>query len=244
MLKFRPNTIDRAIFHHVTAGNEYRLPDRFREDDVILDIGAHIGSFALAALERGAGFVRCVEADGCNAALCRHNLADHLACGRVEVTHGAAWRSDGVCEGLFHSGYTYHRCGLLNTGAGIVGTVGGRRPTPNLPFDDVVRSTTAGRGDRIRLLKLDCEGSEYPILLTSATLHQIDEIVGEFHEFGGDFDRRPLPFELGGRDHLTVLDLDACLTAAGFEFSHRRHRVEDEAGRTVPEHLGYFSARR
>jgi len=176
--------------------------------------------------------------------MCLHNLDEFLVYGRAEVTYGAAWRSDGVSEELFHSGYSYHRCGLLNTGSGIVGTNGGCRPTPNLKFDDVVRSATDGRGGRVRLLKLDCEGSEYPILLTSATLDRIHEIVGEFHEFGGDFDERPVPFELHGCDRLTVLDLEACLTAAGFEFSYRRHQVQDEAGRRMPEHLGYFSARR
>jgi hypothetical protein len=34
----------------------------------------------------------------------------------------------------------------------------------------------------VRLLKLDCEGSEWPILFTSRRLQQVREIVGEYHE--------------------------------------------------------------
>ncbi len=54
---FRPGTCDEEVFHAVNACNEYRLPDSFRPDDIILDIGTHIGSFCNAALERGAQHV-------------------------------------------------------------------------------------------------------------------------------------------------------------------------------------------
>ena len=34
---------------------------------------------------------------------------------------------------------------------------------------------------RIRLLKLDCEGAEYPFLATTKELGRVDEVAGELH---------------------------------------------------------------
>ena len=36
--------------------------------------------------------------------------------------------------------------------------------------------------EKVRILKIDVEGSEYPILYTSQHLEKVDVIVGEFHE--------------------------------------------------------------
>src|ERR1051326_1052387 len=44
--KFRHNTLDRAIFNGVVLFNEYQLPARFAPEDIVIDVGAHIGSFA------------------------------------------------------------------------------------------------------------------------------------------------------------------------------------------------------
>jgi FkbM family methyltransferase len=49
-------------------------------------------------------------------------------------------------------------------------------------FDDVL-----DKFDRVRFLKMDIEGSEYPILYTSKQLYKIEEIVGEFHEVDGTY---------------------------------------------------------
>src|SRR5580700_1537028 len=59
---FRPNTHDEGVFHAVNTHNEYRLPETFRADDVIIDIGTHIGSFCYAALVRGSNHVYGFEA--------------------------------------------------------------------------------------------------------------------------------------------------------------------------------------
>ena len=39
----RPGTDDEVVWHCVVEANEYRLPDKLDADDVVLDIGAHIG---------------------------------------------------------------------------------------------------------------------------------------------------------------------------------------------------------
>ena len=45
------------------------------------------------------------------------------------------------------------------------------------PLDEIL-----ARFSRVRLMKLDCEGSEFPIVLTSRLLHKVECIVGEYHE--------------------------------------------------------------
>ena len=99
----------------------------------------------------------------------------------------------------------------------------------------------------MRLLKLDCEGAEWPILLTSRRLHLIDEIVGEFHEIGGPFleigeDRPPAPhvFHSDRVAGFTIEELVRCLRDAGFGVTWRRHQRPDGA----LEGLGLFFATR
>ncbi|MDQ3258717.1 MAG: hypothetical protein M3R15_33425 [Acidobacteriota bacterium] len=42
----RPGTEDINVFESVVAHNEYRLPASFRHQDIIIDIGAHVGGFS------------------------------------------------------------------------------------------------------------------------------------------------------------------------------------------------------
>ena len=60
---FRNGTLDQAIFNGVVVHNEYRLPERFAPGDIVIDVGAHIGSFAEAVVSRGCRNVTCIEPD-------------------------------------------------------------------------------------------------------------------------------------------------------------------------------------
>lgn len=227
---FRPGTIDERVFHSVNTYNEYRLPKEFDAGDVILDVGVHIGSFCHAALVRGAGEVFGVEADAENFRCAERNLADFGD--RVALRNVAAWRSDqGPTTLVFHPGDE------VNTGGGNVGWADAGRKVPAIPFDDLVRRATGGGRRRVRFLKIDCEGSEFPILLTSRTLHLIDEIAGEFHEFRGEFDPYDVParFRVAGVERLTIEVLAAALNRAGFGVSWERN------GRS---NIGMFFAQR
>jgi hypothetical protein len=90
---------------------------------------------------------------------------------------------------------------------------------------------------RVRMLKLDCEGSEFPILLTSQSLHLIDEIRGEYHEFGGEYDDRSIPemARVSGYDRFTIAELTDALQRAGFSVE------SDRSGKT---RRGHFFATR
>lgn len=228
---FRPGSLDESIYHSVNTYNEYRLPDSFAPDDVILDIGAHIGSFCHAAALRGSRRVFGFEADEENYRLAVRNLARHGEA--VRLTNKAVWRSDRQVESLF-----FHATSDPgNTGGGNVGWADSGKEVPVVPFDEIVRSIAGDGRRRIRFLKIDCEGSEFPILLTSRLLSLVDEIAGEYHEFGGDHDPWNVPknYEMPGVTRLTVVELTEALAKEGFSVEHRR---------TGETNIGIFFAKR
>jgi FkbM family methyltransferase len=172
--RLRPGTIDRRLFREVVVANAYELPPRFAPTDVLLDVGAHVGCFALAALRRGAGTVWCCEPAAANFALLEHNLAPFGP--RAPLLRAAVWRSDEAVPLL-----PFRNPTPRNTGAGGVGDGPGGEKVPALPFDRLVERACARGPGRVRLAKLDCEGAEWPALLTSRALHRVDALCGEYH---------------------------------------------------------------
>jgi FkbM family methyltransferase len=221
------------VFHAVNTHNEYRLPERFEGDDVIIDIGTHIGSFCYAALERGSNRVYGFEASPENFDRARQNLQSFGD--RVQLRHQAVWRSDVKVERL-----DFWEC-AANNGGGQVWRDSGGPSIAAVAFDDLVREATDGGRTRVRLVKLDCEGSEYPILLTAKTLHLVDEIVGEFHEFGPDDEpHRDINAlnRVPGHDRYTIKVLTQALVAAGFVVAVDYHPIYPQ------ERLGWWWASR
>jgi FkbM family methyltransferase len=234
-LHTRPGTLDGAILESVAGGHEYRLPEAFGPGDVVVDVGMHIGGFCLEALRRGAGRVVGFEAERANFELAAANLR---AFGdRARLVNKAVWRSDVEVDRLvFTPSYD-----AANTGGGGMIFWQGRgqavQEVEAVAFDVVIREATRGGRSRVRLLKIDCEGSEFPILLTSRSLHLIDAIVGEFHEVGGPFDEHPMPehARIPGADRFTIDLLADALRRAGFAVEWRRH---------PSSFLGLFAAER
>lgn len=247
---FRPGTLDRLIFNDVVGRNEYQLPDRFLPSDVVIDVGAHIGSFAFAAVQRGCRLVCCFEPDRDNCRCAETHLRSYVEAGQVRLSQQAVWRSDANDDELRFDGYQPFPAsflgmeGIINTGNGSV-LWGTGDAVGKVALDDVIDEITDGGTSRVRLLKIDCEGAEWPILLTSRRLHLIDEIVGEFHELGGPFleigeerPATPLVFRSDRVAAFTIDELASCLTEAGFQVTYSRHQRPD--GR--PEGLGLFFA--
>jgi hypothetical protein len=88
-------------------------------------------------------------------------------------------------------------------------------------------------------LKIDCEGAEWPILLTSKKLHLIEGIVGEFHEIGGAYDSLdPLCLRLPGYERFTIKELELFLGEHHFTISHQRATRNDGS----PARRGIFFA--
>ncbi len=166
---FRRETFDENIFTSVALANEYALPDHFAAEDRIVDVGGHIGSFAATCHARGSRAILCFEPSPENAALARRNLKHFSG---VEVINKAVLHSRGrVTMDPFPRDASGE-----NTGGSAVRLNGSGR-TQAISLDEIL-----GAHERVRLLKLDCEGSEWPILLHSKNLHCVEEICGEFHE--------------------------------------------------------------
>jgi FkbM family methyltransferase len=200
--RFRPGTIDRRIFREVVISDEYRLP-RLGREDLVVDVGAHIGSFALAALRRGAGRVVCCEPDAASfEALC-HNLAPYK--GRAALVRCAAWGSDVPSEGV----RLHNPIDPRNTGAVQARLDGPGEAVSAVPLDDLLR--VVARGQRVRLLKLDCEGAEWPILFSSSRLGEVDEVVGEYHlpPLAGPWAGLPWPTEAALLERLAEMGFTA-----------------------------------
>ena len=177
------------IIAPIMALDEYGLgAGRFLASDVIVDVGAHIGAFARLCHDRGSRAIYCYEPDDSNFRLLTRNVGSLPG---VHLLQAAVWRSD-MSEGdeepvLSLSGpaddntgapsvvaegrmvdYATQRVGELSPAARRVTAVG---------LDELLL-----KHEQVRLLKLDCEGSEFPIVLTSRHLHKARRIVGEVHE--------------------------------------------------------------
>lgn len=184
---FRPDTYDEDIWKSVVLYDEYKV--KTFEGLTVLDIGSHIGSMSYLALKGGAKRVIAVEPDRENFLLLRHNLHYEVANGTSAICISAAVSGSNGLTTL-----TPTRKG--NTGAGHVG-VEGSETVSTVTLDSLIGLCQ----ERVNLLKLDVEGSEYNILLNSTELDCVDNIVGEYH-LGKDF---------------TQNDLETLLTIHGFK---------------------------
>jgi hypothetical protein len=71
----------------------------------------------------------------------------------------------------------------------------------------------------VRLLKIDVEGAEFPILMTSQELGRVEEIVGELHELSSEqMELLPARARIGEAPYDREL-LVRTLVAAGFSVS-------------------------
>lgn len=173
-LIFRPHTWDENIWKSVTQANEYNLADRcFHQDDSILDIGAHIGSFAYACLDRGAGRVTCVESDPDNFQLLRHNL--HEACKATDRAVLISAAAVGRPRRHVFSAAVGTNTGGTNT-LGSDGT-----PVAAIAVKELLEIAVAWKKRRVRLVKIDCEGAEWDIL-ANTDMGSVNALVGEYHE--------------------------------------------------------------
>ena len=88
-----------GIYHHVWFRQEYEKVARPKKGDVVVDVGAHIGLFALRCLKCfGASLVVAVEPHPLNARLLRMNLALNKLDDRALVVEAALGREEGTAR--------------------------------------------------------------------------------------------------------------------------------------------------
>jgi FkbM family methyltransferase len=177
--QLRPNSSDVILQRYIWEQNEYRISDHLSPEGRIIDIGGHIGLFSYLCWQRGAKNIIAFEPNKENYELGKSNLANTS----VSFIKKAVWRSDkSVNQKLFLTEFVpMHPDGpdpvnedTMNTGTSTVfGEEGEAVETVSL--DSIIGNET------VDILKLDCEGSEFPILLTSQKLKQVRFITGEYH---------------------------------------------------------------
>lgn len=203
-MKFRPGTADAAVYREVMSG-EYGQQDF--QGKVVLDIGAHIGSFTVLAAAGGAKKVVACEPGPENFRFLTANTRQYPQVVRHMVV---VWRSDVKDKHMFWAPNKRRS----HTSMGGVWDLSTRRvQIRTLSLDALIESV-----GQVDLLKIDCEGSEYPILMTATKLSQVQKIVGEYHS---------LPTGLGGVEADASWEPVAFfekLKAAGFNVSNTPHK--------------------
>jgi FkbM family methyltransferase len=145
----------------------------FKPGDVILDIGAHIGLFAVyAGLRFPEVLIHAFEPFPDNCELLRENLKRNRV-GNVRV-HNLGVSGDGRLLEMATNpensgGASCHSFTLTHRRTGMI---------PSTTLDGVFDSLGI---DACKLLKIDCEGSEYEILFSTSALPKVEYLSGEFH---------------------------------------------------------------
>ena len=143
----------------------------------VLDVGAHIGAFALGAAERFPGaVVTCYEPSPDAVRYLRSNVGRNGLSSRIRV-HDAAVGSTAGRAVLYESGPAFGSNSLVPMAGAAT------REVPVVAFEAAV----ANAGGHIDLLKLDCEGAEYDIILGSAddSWREVQAVILEYHPVAG-----------------------------------------------------------
>jgi len=156
--------------------DHYRLAGRrVRDGGVVIDIGAGLGDFAIAAARRHPqARVLAFEPFPASADLCRRNVRLNRTA-NVHVIEAAVGQGNGAIGLDISSPESVQ----YSTASGAA-----RQSTLQVKIQSLAEVFAEYAITRCDLLKLDCEGAEFEILLTldRAILNQIDSISLEYHD--------------------------------------------------------------
>ena len=153
----------------------------------VLDVGAHIGAFALNVLaSHPQSRVDCYEPSPRSAAYLRRNIADNGFDARATVHEMALADSEGTAHLDDNDSASVHN-GLIRANARMVeghDALATRHAieVPTTTFDKAVAAAAP------QLVKMDCEGGEYPLVYASApeSWAGVERVVMEYHPVAGE----------------------------------------------------------
>ena len=171
-IKLRTNSTDLMAFANVWLVEEYRKPGfEIRNNDTMIDIGAHIGLFALYASQFcRSGKIFCFEPIKENFDMLTTNIELNQIT-NITAINTAVSADNGIVTIYLNedqSGHSMH-------------TVGSKKvETKSVSLQSVFDSNSIEHCD---FLKLDCEGEEYSIMdaLPDSHYSKIKKICMEYH---------------------------------------------------------------
>ncbi len=175
-IKIRAKTNDRVIFNQIWLTKTY-TPRGFeiKKDDIILDVGAHIGFFTLLAAKLALkGKVYAFEPSPENFKLFQENVNLNNLNNVVLINKAMAEKSGMREFALSPDDPAGHAIPYEKTTRKIINI-------PTISLDDFIKENNI---KKIDFLKMDCEGAEYEIFYNSSkeTLNKVKKISMEYHD--------------------------------------------------------------
>lgn len=171
-IRLRNRGADRSAVSEMFILDSYDQSGEFaiRPQDTVIDVGANIGAFTIvAARAASSGRVYAVEPSSANFVLLNENVRlNQLE--NVKTLNLALSASDG--SAVLHFG---GECPSLHFESGV--------ETETVATRSLESLLNAEGLSRVDLLKLDCEGAEFDILLNASenALSRVHKIVMEYH---------------------------------------------------------------
>lgn len=172
-IKLRTRSTDLQAFVNVWIINEYRIKGfEILENNVIIDIGGHIGLFALyASIISPNGKIISIEPYPPNFLLLKENITNNNLNNIIFINKAVTDSNKNIelfidtCDDAAHSIYSNGKNSIRIDG---------------ITLEEIIIKNKISKCD---MLKMDCEGAEYEILknLPLEYFKKIDKIIMEYH---------------------------------------------------------------
>lgn len=159
---------DEDIWEEVYSKDGYRARSVIRPGDIVVDVGAHHGSFSLLAAEQGA-IVYAFEPETENFKRLQKTAEFGFLPFNCAITGGITLKQGTLmCHPSISAAHSMCWSGVTPTS---------RQTCWMVPIDCVIAML-----GRVDVLKLDCEGMENAILAQSSLLHKVGRLIVEWHK--------------------------------------------------------------
>lgn len=166
---------DSEIIDEVIISDQYKIKENSVGYQNVVDIGGQIGTFVISFVHKYPKTKIVVyEPDASNFIQLKKNIAINKLGRRIKTEKIAVTDRKGVVK-LFTNPVNVGGHSIFRTNNGQSNTVN------TISLEDVMKTN---RFKKIDLLKIDCEGGEYKILLgaSKTTLQKVSNIIFELHE--------------------------------------------------------------